>query len=556
MNIANRFCDYFTNIGPNLANNIPASSQISSSYLTGNFVNSLFFQPVVQSEITEIISSLRSGTAGGYDNIPMQIVKDSVDLVSEPLTHIVNLSIQSGIVPDQMKIARVIPIFKSGADNLFSNYRPISVLPVFSKILERVVYERLLNYLNEYNILLNNQYGFRKNHSTSLALIHLLDKITTAFDEKKYTIGIFLDLSKAFDTVDHEILFEKLAHYGIRGSALEWIKSYFTNRQQYVEFNSTCSSLSKIKCGVPQGSILGPLFFLIYINDIANSSSIAEMILFADDTNVFFSDSDLSRLITVINSEMKNLSEWFFANKLSLNIKKSNYIIFTPRQKRQTLDPLLEINNHRLERVKETSFLGVILDENLTWKSHISYVASKISKSIGIIYRSSFCLTTRLTLRTLYFALVYPYLNYCVIIWGATYPSNLNRLLLLQKKVVRILSNASYDAHTSPLFKSNKILKFEDIYLLNLGKFMFSYQNNLLPPSFSNFFFTTDQIHSHNLRTAGQFYVPFCRTKAKQFTVKYQGPKFFNSLNSEIRVLPSILTFQFKLNKYLLSLYI
>ena len=238
LNIANRFCDYFTNIGPNLANNIPASSQISSSYLTGNFVNSLFFQPVVQSEITEIISSLRSGTAGGYDNIPMQIVKDSVDLVSEPLTHIVNLSIQSGIVPDQMKIARVIPIFKSGADNLFSNYRPISVLPVFSKILERVVYERLLNYLNEYNILLNNQYGFRKNHSTSLALIHLLDKITTAFDEKKYTIGIFLDLSKAFDTVDHEILFEKLAHYGIRGSALEWIKSYFTNRQQYVEINS------------------------------------------------------------------------------------------------------------------------------------------------------------------------------------------------------------------------------------------------------------------------------------------------------------------------------
>jgi hypothetical protein len=151
-------------------------------------------------------------------------------------------------------------------------------------------------------------------------------------------------------------------HYGIRGLALQWIKSYFTDRQQYVQFNSTCSSLSKIKCGVPQGSILRPLFFLIYIIDIANSSSIAEMILFADDTNVFFSDSDLSRLTTVINSEMKNLSECFFANKLSLNIKKSNYIIFTPRQRRQTLDLLLEINNHRLERVKETSFLGVILD--------------------------------------------------------------------------------------------------------------------------------------------------------------------------------------------------
>ena len=279
-----------------------------------------------------------------------------------------------------------------------------------------------------------------------------------------------------------------------------------------------------------------------------------EFILFADDTNLFHSHSELSALINVINNEMKNLSEWFFSNRLSINLKKSKYIIFTPRQRKQMLDLSVEINNHNLVRVKETTFLGVILDEHLSWKSHISHIASKVPKSIGIIYKSSFCLT-RFALRTLYFALVYPYLNYCVTIWGSTYSINLNRLILLQKKVIRILNNVSFDAHTSPLFKSLNLLKFKDIYLLNLGKLMFSYKNNLLPQSFNNYFPLTDQVHTRYLRNAGQFYIPYCRTKTKQFTINYQGPKFFNSLNPDIRNTPSISSFQSRLKKYFLAFY-
>ena len=175
--------------------------------------------------------------------------------------HIMNLSISSGIVPDQLKIARVLPIFKSGETHVFSNYRPISVLPIFSKVFEKVVYKRLFNYFNKSDILFQNQYGFRKGRSTSLALHHLYDKISAAIDHRKFTAGIFLDLAKAFDTVNHDILLNKLKHYGVRGLALEWIKSYFTNRQQYVEYNGICSRTSVIRCGVPQGSILGPLFF-------------------------------------------------------------------------------------------------------------------------------------------------------------------------------------------------------------------------------------------------------------------------------------------------------
>ena len=319
---------------------------------------------------------------------------------------------------------------ESRSKRLFSNYRPVCVLPIFSKFLEKTTYIRLINYIDKHKLLANNQYGFRKNHSTSLALLHLHDKISSAVDERKYTAGLFLDLSKAFDTVNHSILLGKLEHYGIRGLTLEWVKSSLCNRLQYVEFNGISSSYKEILCGVPQGSVPGPLFFLIYINHICHLSNLYDLVLFADDTNLFFSHNDIQTLTHTINSEMLELSDWFKANKLSLNVKKSNYVIFKARQRREEFDLNIEINGHKMTRVKEVTFLGVILDENLSWKPHISHIACKISESIGMIGRSSPCLT-KLALKTLYYSLVYPYFQYCIIVWGSTYPTNLNRLILL-----------------------------------------------------------------------------------------------------------------------------
>ena len=238
--------------------------------------------------------------------------------------------------------------------------------------------------------------------------------------------------------------------------AFNWFASYLSNRQQFVQFNDT-SSLHLIKCGVPQGSILGPLLFLIYVNDLCDVSKVLDFVLVADDTNIFFSHNNVNLIEKTVNEELLKLTSWCQTNKLSINHTKSKFMVFKPRQKRQNLDIKLEISNCAIERVRDTIFLGVILDENLTWKQHIANVTRKISKSVGIIYKSSFCFPVT-SLRTLNYGLVYPYLI-------VSYPTNLNRIAILQKKNVRIISNKPLDAHTEPIFKDLQILKFSNIYL-------------------------------------------------------------------------------------------
>ena len=318
----------------------------------------------------------------------MNVIREIIDLIVQPLMYITNLSLSSGTVPDQMKIARVVPLFKTGDLSLFINCRPVSFLPAFSKILERIVYNRLINFLNKFNILCNNQYGFRKNHSTAYALIQLYDKLSDAIDQGKVALGLFIDLCKAFDTVNHDILVSKLEFYGVRGVALQWFKSYLSCRTQFVQYNGYIyhSSSKYIKCEVPQGSILGPLLFLLYINDLCNVSKALDVILFADDTNIVFSHNDPNQLMEIVNNDLKKLSSWFQANKLSINIKKIYITLFYLKQNKQKVDLHFSINDIEIGRVNEVLFLGVIFDEHLSWKSQIQNVARKVSKSVGINY--------------------------------------------------------------------------------------------------------------------------------------------------------------------------
>ena len=552
--IANKFCAYFTNVGPNLQKKIPTTSSPFHTFLGNRVDESILLEPTNSVELIDICKSLKNSKATGADNIPMHIIKDISEYISAPLTQIVNLSLAKGIFPDQLKISKIVPIYKADDPELFSNYRPISLLSNFSKIFEKVMYNQLIKFTNTLEILHSLQFGFRKNHSTSLALIHLINKIASSIDHNEITMGIFLDLSKAFDTLNHDILFYKLEHYGIRGTALEWTKSYFSERKCFVQYQIISSSYQTMKCGVPQGSILGPLFFLLYINDLPNVSQLTETLLFADDTSIFCSHPNVDHLLSIMNLELVKFATWMKSNKLSVNLKKSNFVVFRSKRKRINSDISMSLDGTPLNQVHVVKFLGIFLDENLSWKSHISYICKKISKSAGIIFRSRFYLSTKTKLLLCY-SLVYPYLTYCNPTWSSTYVTNLKRIFLIQKRIVRAITNAPYRAHSAPIFAQLKLL---DIYKLNsfyTAKFMFSYIHSLLPPPFLHLFNRNNNFHNYNTRTASNYRPHICRTDIKQFTILYQGPKVWNSLPTDITSSESRLSFKKKIRNLLINQY-
>ena len=410
--MANLFNSYFSTIGENLAKKIPSSNKHFSRFLGQPNANTIYFSPTTKYEITDIVTSLSNKQSAGHDDISNFILKSIITSIADPLTHIFNRSILSGIFPKQMKIAKVIPLYKKGDDLDTGNYRPISLLSSLSKILERLIFTRTIKFLNTHNIFTNSQFGFRQKHSTIHALLNFIDKTAHAIDNHSHLIGIFLDFSKAFDTINHNILLNKLSHYGIRGIALEWYRSYLQHRQQYVSLNNHFSDMQEINCGVPQGSILGPLLFIIYINDFHRSSDVLSFILFADDSNVFFSNKNPHTLVQIINTELNKLAQWIRANKLSLNLQKTKYMIFSNTI--ETLPSQIIFDGTPLECVSEIKFLGITVDNKLSWKSHVLNICKTVSRNIGIINKLKLFLTVT-SLLMLYSSLILPYFNYGIL---------------------------------------------------------------------------------------------------------------------------------------------
>ena len=386
--MAKAFNDFFVNLGPNLAKKIPDSETEFHTFLKSRNSQSLFFAPVVEEEIKDIINNLNNKKSSGYDGVTNFLLKHIINEIISPLSYILNQSLFRGKVPQKMKIAKVIPIFKKGQKDSLNNYRPISLLTSISKVLERLVYVRSLKFLVNCNILSDSQFGFRKRHSTTHALLTFIDKVAHAIDDAKHTIGIFLDFSKAFDTIDHEILLYKLNHYGIRGRALDWFRDYLTERKQFVSINGHDSELKLISCGVPHGSLLGPLLFILYINDLQNSSQILSFICFADDSNVFFSHRDPQTPINIMNNELNLVQSWIQANKLSLNIEKTNFMLLS--NSLRVLPNHIRINDDNLCQVDTTKFLGLHIDKELTWKTHINYLSKILSRNAGILNKLKF----------------------------------------------------------------------------------------------------------------------------------------------------------------------
>ena len=340
-----------------------------------------------------------------------------MDIISKPLTVIINQCLKIGIFPNQFKIAKVVPIFKSGDDTLFTNYRPISLLPSTSKVVKRVIFNQLYAFFETNGLFYGSQYGFRKRHSTEFAALELVDKLLNMMYKGQVPLGIFLDLSKAFDMLDHNILIKKLKFYGVSDSPGKLLESYLSNRKQFVVFDDINSQVLDLKTSVPQGSILGLLLFLIYINDIVKSSNFFKFILFADDTTIFAPiNTNNKETANIINMELEKIITWLKLNKLSLNISKTKFCIFHKVQSKVSI-PEIQIENTVISNTKVVDFLGFRLNENLNWNDHIEKLSCKLSRPLGIINKMKYVLPRNVLLH-LYSSLFLPHVNYGILISG------------------------------------------------------------------------------------------------------------------------------------------
>ena len=448
--IANNFNNYFASVAHSLASNLPSVNVNPLSFIPNNAQTSFFMFPTCDDELLAIVMKMKKGKSSGFDEINCDLLKQICHVIVTPLVHIINLSFASGIFPSELKIAKIIPLFKSGDAQVLSNYRPISILPSISKIVERLVYNRLYNFISKHDTLYANQYGFRTNHASYMAALNLTDKIAQGLDTNKTTAALFLDLSKAFDTIDHTILLNKLSLYGIRGIALSWFKSYLSNRSHFVFFNGVNSSTLHCNMGVPQGSILGPLLFLLYINDIHMSSPVLDFILFADDTTVSLQAPSVDDVLQALTHEFSHIFNWLTANRLTLNIAKTKLLLFDNRISDPTIYSI-HLNDTLITPSTHANFLGIYIDYKLDWKTHISFVSNKVAKASGVLNRLKHFLP-RNALLILYNALILPHLTYNLVTWGNTHITTLSNLHKLQKRAVRNICNVSYRAHTAEIF--------------------------------------------------------------------------------------------------------
>lgn len=491
---------------------------------------SMYLSPATISEVENCIKAFKTSSSG-YDDISPVVLKHAASYIAIPLTHIVNLTLKTGIFPDALKKAKIVPLLKSGNRSDIKNYRPISILPACSKVFEKIITSRLVTFFENNSLLIDSQHGFRAGRSTETAILQFINNVYQCLEKKHHVVGVFLDLSKAFDTLNHEILLRKLNHYGVRGTPLKLFESYLANRSQAVYCNSVHSTFRAINKGVPQGSVLGPILFLIYINDIVNVTSKFKYTIYADDTNLLMNNININNLHTDLIAELRNINHWTKINKLSLNTTKTNYILFQNRSIQHNISPVT-IEGVMIDRVQNIKFLGVIIDENVNWNQHISFVTNKLVRMCGILFRVRNNLTPE-SLTSIYYTLCYPHLTYCVSVWACTWQSFLRKVSIAQNKIFRCIFFMNRFESTRNLLNTQNFLSFTNIHKYFLLLSIYKYLTQYCGTQPFRVIHTPYDIRGNYVNLI----CPQFRTSLFKNSVLCSGPHEWNSLPLEIKTL-------------------
>lgn len=538
--VAESFNTYFRQIGKKMASKIiPPNVKFDVEKNKNNM--SMFLRAINENELIIQINSLKNNSAPGWDGITVQILKDNHLCLLQPLLHLVNLIFKSGHFPECFKKAIITPIHKSGDKKMLNNYRPISLTSNLSKLVEKCIKLRLTEFLEKNDLLSKNQYGFKQKTSTEDAVICLTDHVNRSFLENKRCMGIFLDLAKAFDTVTHRILLEKLQNMGIGGNVFQLIRSFLQNRTQSVRINQTLSTFSMVDFGVPQGTVLGPLLFNIYVNELLNllPRKWGDVICFADDTVIIIKGKTWAEIAPTAENVMKMIKSWLDKNILTLNIKKSNFVCFSVTKRNAS--PITDITVHehnclnhtqcncnlKIYKTDKAKYLGVVIDPQLRWQEHVEYISGKIRKLIYKFYQLRQIMTIRM-LKTIYFALVESILNYCIAAWGATNKTIIEPLKITQKYILKVMLNKKKTYSTENLYVESNVLQINQLYIKSVVRY------TLKTKKYLHLIKHNTTRHAKNVSAS----IPNTRLSKCQKNLLYSTPKIFNMLPLEFKNKP------------------
>jgi len=547
LQIAEYFNNHFSGVAERIDRSIPPATHSFLEYLGNPNPNSMYVTPSTPVEVSSIICNLVNKSTD-IRSLPVFIYKYCSDMISPVISMLFNLSLESGIFPTCLKDAIIVPIHKAGSVNCLDNYRPISLLSILSKIFEKLMAKRLKSFLDTGGLLNSNQFGFRENSSTSDALLQFMEYTSVSLNNRNTLISIFLDFSKAFDTVCHDILLDKLERIGVRGVIRSWFCSYLSNRQQSVVLDGALSSKRVLSRGVPQGSVLGPTLFLVYINDMMNSCSKLNLIHFADDTTAFLSLHDQFLLMQNVNEDLESVNKWLCANRLSLNVDKTSYMLIGDSVQ-PDLRPIV-ISGNMIRRVDSSKFLGIYIDDKLNFKKHTDYVSGRLSRAIGIIYRVSHLITPEVKIK-MYYSLIFSIVSYGISVWGRSSvagAARLDRLLNRAKKVVNY-NGVGYSS------VADRLLSFDHTYIYFTAVKLYKTVKLGFHGYFEQILLRLLPHHNHSTRllTSEKFNPPQLFKSKCQKTFLYQSIKIWNDLPDNIRSCDNIGQFKTRLREHILS---